>query len=160
MSKSFNNKIKSYFTRCHLASLKNKIVVDNNNNIYISDSYSIVKLFNNDFINKNKNDIIESFDQCDHLMANQLLNLYNNFEESNFNINDDIFKFENNEKMTFCNFLEKKIMFDYKKILKIIKIINKGKFEDIEFFTSEKEKNTICIVGCDGIAYLLGCVTF
>lgn len=83
MSKSFNNKIKSYFTRCQMASLKNKIVVDNN--IYISDSYSIVKLFNNDFINKNKNDIIE-------------------------------------------------------------------------FFTSEKEKNTICIVGCDGIAYLLGCV--
>ena len=69
MSKSFNNRIKSYFTRCHLASLKNKI-------------------------------------------------------------------------------------------LKIIKIINKGKFENIEFFTSEKEKNTICIVGCDGVAYLLGCVTF
>ena len=124
MSKSFNNKIKSYFTRCYLASLKNKIVVDNNN-IYISNSYSIVKLFNNDFINKNKNDIIESFDQCDYLMTNQLLNLYNNFEESNFNINDDIFSFEN-----------------------------------IEFFTSEKERNTICIVGCDGIAYLLGCVTF
>ena len=76
MSKSFNNRIKSYFTRCHLASLKNKI------------------------------------------------------------------------------------MFDYNKILKIIKIINKGKFENIEFFTSEKEKNTICIVGCDGIAYLLGCVKF
>lgn len=157
MSKSFNNKIKSYFTRCHLASLKNKIVVDNNN-IYISDSYNIVKLFNNDFINKNKNDIIESFDQCDYLMVNQLLNLYNNFEESNFNINDDIFSFENNEKMTFCNFLENKIMFDYNKILKIIKIINKGKFENIKFFTSKKEKNTICIVGCDGIAYLLGCV--
>lgn len=157
MSKSFNNKIKSYFTRCQKASLKNKIVVDNNN-IYISDSYSIVKLFNNDFINKNKNDIIESFDQCDYLMANQLLNLYNNFEELNFNINDDIFSFENNEKMTFCNFLENKIMFDYNKILKIIKIINKGKFENIKFFTSEKEKNTICIVGCDGIAYLLGCV--
>lgn len=124
MSKSFNNKIKSYFTRCQMASLKNKIVVDNNN-IYISNSYSIVKLFNNDFINKNKNDIIESFDQCDYLMTNQLLNLYNNFEESNFNINDDIFSFEN-----------------------------------IEFFTSEKERNAICIVGCDGIAYLLGCVTF
>lgn len=64
-------------------------------------------------------------------------------------------KFDSKQYNTFEN---NNLTFDYTKILRIARII--GKNEEISFYTSNECKDAICMVGQNGVAFLLGCKTF
>lgn len=160
MNKTYINKIKVYQNQYKgLTPIKNKYFTNQSEAIYFSDSYSIIKLFDTKYNRKQRNDILTTFKKGEKL-NNQILKLFNNFEISDFNIpaekKGEYTNVSDNKK--YCFMGNNNISFDILKIQRIEKIISGNK--PTNYFISEKNKNAVCIVGINGIAYLLGCIKF
>ena len=158
MSKTYTNKIKVYINQSYREDTKG-YVLDNSNAMYFSDSYSIIKLFDTTYTRKQRNDILNELSEIKTLKTS-ILYMFNNFQNSEFNIESKVIstykdKFDSKQYNTFEN---NNLTFDYTKILRIARII--GKNEEISFYTSNKCKDAICMVGQNGVAFLLGCKTF
>ena len=158
MSKTYINKIKVYLNQGYKENLKGYIL-DDSKAIYFSDTYSIIKLFDTTYTRKQRNDILNELKEMETL-KNSILYMFNNFQESEFNIQSKVIstykdKFDSKQYNIFEN---NNLVFDYTKILRIARII--GKNEEISFYTSNKYKDAICMVGQYGVAFLLGCKTF
>lgn len=158
MSKTYINKIKVYLNQSYRENLKG-YVLDNSKAIYFCDKHSIIKLFDTTYIRKQRNDILNELKEIETL-KNSILYMFDNFQKSEFNIQSKVlstFKDEFNSKQ-YNIFENNNLVFDYTKILRIARII--GKNEEISFYTSNKCKDAICMVGQNGVAFLLGCKTF
>lgn len=158
MSKTYMSKIKIYLNQSYREDTKG-YVLDNSNAMYFSDGYSIIKLFDTTYTRKQRNDILNELNEIKTLKTS-ILNMFNKFQESEFNIQSKVIstqkdKFNSKQYIMFEN---NTLMFDYTKILKIARII--GKNEEVSFYTSDKYKDAICMVGRYGVAFLLGCKTF
>lgn len=160
MSKTFLNKIKVYQNQYKgYTPIKNKYFTDQSGAIYFSDSFSIIKLFDTEYNRKQRNDIITTFEKGEKL-NDQILKLFDNFRESDFNIpaekKGEYTDTSDNKK--YCFMGDNNLSFDILKIQRIEKIISGNKATS--YFISEKNKNAVCIVGINGVAYLLGCKNF
>lgn len=158
MSKTYTNKIKVYLNQSYREDTKG-YVLDNSNAMYFSDSYSIIKLFDTTYTRKQRNDILNELSEIKTLKTS-ILHRFEELQESEFNTQNKIistckYKFDSKKYNVFEN---NNLMFDCTKILRITRII--GKNEEVSFYTSDKYKDAICMVGQNGIAFLLGCKTF
>ncbi len=158
MSKTYTNKIKVYLNQSYREDTKG-YVLDNSNAIYFSDSYSIIKLFDTTYTRKQRNDILNELNEIKTLKTS-ILNIFNEFQESEFNMQSKVISTQKDEfnLKRYVIFKNNNLTFDYIKILRIARII--GKNEEVSFYTSDKYKDAICMVGQNGIAFLLGCKTF
>lgn len=160
MKKIFINKIKVYQNQYKgYTPVKGKYFTDQSGAIYFSDSFSIIKLFDTEYNRKQRNDILTTFEKGEKL-NDQILKLFDNFEESDFNIpaekkGEHTDTFDNKK---YCFMGDNNLSFDILKIQRIEKIISGNKATS--YFISEKNKNAVCIVGINGVAYLLGCKQF
>lgn len=160
MNKTYINKIKVYQNQYKgYTPVKEKYFTDQSGAIYFSDSYSIIKLFDTEYNRKQRNDILTTFEKGEEL-NNQILKLFDNFKESDFNIpaekKGEYTDTSNNKK--YCFMGDNNLSFDVLKIQRIERIISGNKATS--YFISEKNKNAVCIVGINGVAYLLGCINF
>ena len=158
MSKTYTNKIKVYLNQSYREDTKGYIL-DNSNAIYFSDGYSIIKLFDTTYTRKQRNDILNELNEIQTLKTS-ILNIFDNFQESEFNTQSKVISTQKDEfnLKQYVIFKNNNLAFDYTKILRIARII--GKNEEISFYTSNKYKEAICMVGQYGVAFLLGCKTF
>ena len=158
MSKTYTNKIKVYLNQSYREDTKG-YVLDNSNAIYFSDSYSIIKLFDTTYTRKQRNDILNELNEIKTLKTS-VLNMFNEFQESEFNTQSKIISAQKDEfnSKQYIIFENNNLTFDYTKMLRIARII--GKNEEVSFYTSDECKEAICMVGQNGIAFLLGCKTF
>lgn len=154
MNKNYIKKINTYIKQSNKEYTR-KLIIDENGKIYFTDGFSVLSLFDTKYNRKNKNDIINNFEKDDNIMSKQVINFYNNFSSQHFNKLAEIEKTENNYTFFKGN---KKISFDNKKINRIAKIISTD--GNVSIFTSENNNQTICLVGKNGCAFLLGCKVF
>lgn len=154
MSKNYIKKINTYIKQSN-EEYTRKLIIDENGKIYFTDEFSVLSLFDTKYNRKNRNDIINNFEKDDNIMSKQVINFYNNCSDQHFNKLAEIEKTEDNYTFFKGN---KKISFDNKKINRIAKIISTD--GNISIFTSENNNQTICLVGKNGCAFLLGCKVF
>ena len=123
--------------------------------LWMTDGFSVLSLFDTEYNRKNRNDVINNFEKDNNIISKQVINFYNNFSDQHFNKLAEIEKTEDNYIFFKGN---EKISFDNKKINRIIKIISTD--GNVSIFTSENNNQTICLVGKNGCAFLLGCKVF
>ena len=154
---SYNKKIKSYFNNNKTYKKHEFIFGDEKTGLLLTDTYSIIKLVN-----------------CNNVTNNRFLNINKDFKRTeNEQLNDSvIYMFDKFNEQNFCNnssyekiskdFIKVNNISDFTfhipKIEKIKKLISKN--DSIDIFTSKDNKNTICLTGAYGYAYLLGCKTY
>lgn len=154
MNKNYIKKINTYIKQSNKEYTR-KLIIDENGKIYFTDGFSVLSLFDTKYNQKNRNDVINNFEKDDNIISKQVINFYNNFSSQHFNKLAEIEKTENNYTFFKGN---KKISFDNKKINRITKIISTD--GNVSIFTSENNDQTICLVGKNGCAFLLGCKVF
>ena len=154
MNKSYIKKINTYIKQSNKEYTR-KLIIDENGKFYFTDGFSVLSLFDTEYNRKNRNDIVNNFEKDDYILSKQVINFYNNFIDQKFNKLAEIEKIEENHTFFKGN---KKISFDNKKINRIKNIISTN--GNISIFTSENNNQTICLVGKNGCAFLLGCKVF
>lgn len=164
MSKAFINKIKVYQNQYKTIStdqskhLKNKYFTDESGSIYFSDSYSIIKLFDTQYNRKQRAEILETFEKGEKL-NDQILTFWENFQKAGFNISaEKKGQHKDNYGKEYVFFNDNNLTWDCQKIKRIENIITKN--DRKSYFLSDENKNAVCIVGENGVAFLLGCMHF
>lgn len=154
MSKSYMNKIRVYLNQSNNRELKG-YANDMNGAIYFSDSYSVIRLFDDSYVRKQRLEIMETFDRAKKY-EHSVVEHFRKFENQNFNQFTRVVETIKEDNKVYNKYDENsKIRFDYTMILRIARIV--GKNENVSIFTSKENENAICIVGQYGVAFLLGC---
>lgn len=154
MSKSYMNKIRVYLNQSNNKGLKG-YANDMNGAIYFSDGYSVIRLFDDSYVRKQRLEIMETFDRV-RGYEHSIVKHFRNFENQNFNQFTRVVDTIKEDNKVYNKYDENsKIRFDYTMILRITRIV--GKNENVSIFTSKENENAICIVGQYGVAFLLGC---
>ena len=154
MSKTYMNKIRVYLNQSNNNKLKGYIT-SQEGAIYFSDSYSVIRLFDDSYVRKQRLEIFETFDRVD-MYGSSIIKHFKNFENQNFNQFTRVVETIKEDNKEYNKYDENsKVRFDYTMILRIARIV--GKNENVSIFTSKENENAICIVGQYGVAFLLGC---
>lgn len=156
MSKAYINKIKVFLNQSFNEDLKGYII-DNNGVIYFSDSYGIIKLFDDKYTRGQRLEIINNLKKVEKYQLS-IIGHFIHFQDMNFNIPSKVIKTIKEDKKIYNIFENNNKYFDYKLIKRINKII--GKNEKVSYYVSNKCQDAICIVGQYGMAFLLGCRTY
>lgn len=130
-------------------------------NSLITNSYSFIRLNNNNEKDRKKLEIIKEYGiNKNESVAKSIINYHNiqvknkycNYFKNFSQIASEEIKKDDNKKFVRINGVD----FDYNKIKHIIKLIGK----DASIFTSKEENYFINISGSNGYAFLLGCKEF
>ena len=130
-------------------------------NNLITNSYSFIRLNNNNEKDRKKLEIIKEYGiNKSESVAKSIINYHNtqtknkycNYFKNFLQITEDEIIKDDNKKFVRINGID----FDYNKIKHIVKLIGK----DASIFTSQEEKHFINISGSNGYAFLLGCRSF
>ena len=159
--KRYNQFINKYFNYNKYSSIdairNHNYCYDDNKHIFLlTNSYSIVRI-NFNFYNKT---LLKRYNELDikrtdaKTLENQVINFFEKFSNEEFcnianikEIKDNYIHLENND-----------VTFNLGMVKNIANLISKN--NDYNIYTSEKNKQAICISGNYGYAYLLGCKTF
>lgn len=167
MSKQFKKDLDIYFNEVKDISNRptkkyNYLIFDSSKqNNFITNSYSIVRLNNNNSKEKNNIEIVKQYGvNTNESVVNSIINIHNTQIDNHYCIphgllsetTEEQIKTDDNKKFLEFN----GILFDLRKIKHIAKLIG----GDCSIFTSETEHNFICLSGKSGYAYLLGCRTY
>lgn len=158
-NKTLINKINVYMNQSNRKDTK-KVFMDDYGALYLTDTFSTIKLFDTTYNRKNRFILLDNFEQDDSSLKNTVINLHENFEKQNFNIKvDEKGHFIDNwDGQKYCFFGDNELHFNCKKINRIKKIISTD--GNVSYFLSNDNKYAVCIVGKNGVAFLLGCKTY
>lgn len=156
MSKAFNNKIKSFLNQATRGDL-NGLAYDPSGAMYFTNGFAVVKLFDTEYTRKQRPDIVCNFPELKDHMQKSVIRVFDDFKTQEFTkpkqVKETTTDFDTLKRYNIYD--GSSLHFDYNFILKINKILSND--EKTQVYTSEKNKNAICIVGCNGVAFLLGC---
>ena len=101
-----------------------------------------------------------NFEQDNNYLRNSVINMHKDFEYQSFNIptEEKAHYIDKWDKKKYCFFGDNELTFNCEKINRIKKIISTD--GNVSYFLSEENKNAVCVVGKNGIAFLLGCRTY
>ena len=167
MSKQFKKDLDIYFNEVKDISNRptkryNYLIFDEEkHNNFITNSYSIIRLNNNNKKEKENIEIVKEYGfNKDEYIVNSIIKMHNTQIDNHYciphgllsEIKEEQIKIDDNKKFLEFN----GILFDLRKIKHIAKLIG----GDCGILTSETEHNFICLSGKSGYAYLLGCRTY
>ena len=158
-NKTLINKINVYMNQSNRKDTK-KLFMDDYGALYLTDTFSTIKLFDTTYNRKNRFILLDNFGLDNYYLRNAVINMHKDFENQNFNIKVEekahyIDKWDNKK---YCFFGDNELTFNCEKINRIKRIISTD--GNISYFLSNENKNAVCLVGKNGVAFLLGCKTY
>lgn len=159
MSKNYNKKIKSYLNTSPRDDLMG-YTLDDSKAIYFSNGFSIIKLFDTTYTRKQRGDLMLEYKEIKEHLQHSIKRLFAEFQDQRFNKKSQVIKtIKENDTLKNYNIFENNDRhFDVDLIIKLARILSND--EKVAFYTSEENKDAICLVGSNGVAFLLGCRTY